>query len=57
MYFATIYIAVENETSDLIENAFRFEVEDGDFFSSGKKVPTEQSKILVDFDLTYRNTQ
>ena len=36
VYFATIYLGVNNEDADLIENAFSFEVEEGDrlYFSS-----------------------
>ena len=52
-YYATIYISVNDEVSDLIENAFVFEVEEGDFFNIGKKIPNTQSSINVDFDIDF----
>lgn len=54
-YFATIYLATFDEVSDLIENAFSFEVEEGDFFNIGKKIPNTQSSLNVDFELTFSN--
>jgi lipopolysaccharide transport system ATP-binding protein len=52
-YFATIYLGVNNEDSDLIENAFSFEIEEGDYFLPGKKIPQAQSKLFVDFEVEY----
>ena len=52
-YFATIYLEVNNEAADLIENAFSFEIEEGDYFLSGKKIPQGQSKLFVDFKVEY----
>ena len=54
-YYATLYLAVNNEVADLIENAFVFEVEEGDFFNIGKKVPNLQSNLNVDFDMEFVN--
>ncbi|NER12185.1 ATP-binding cassette domain-containing protein [Leptobacterium flavescens] len=53
IYSATLYMGVDNAQSDLIENAFSFDVEEGDYFSSGKKVPVAQSKVLVDFEIKF----
>lgn len=53
-YVATIFLSVDNEEADLIENAFSFEVEEGDYFLKGHKVPTNQSKILIDFEIDYK---
>ena len=53
VYFATIYLGVNNEDADLIENAFSFEVEEGDYFLPGKKIPQGQSKLFVDFEVEY----
>jgi hypothetical protein len=39
--------------SDLIENAFVFEVEEGDFFNIGRKIPNVQSSMNVDFDIDF----
>ena len=52
-YFATIYLGVNNEDADLIENAFSFEIEEGDYFLPGKKIPQGQSKLFVDFEVEY----
>ena len=54
VFFATIYLAVNNEDSDLIENAFSFEIEEGTYFKSGSKVPEGQSKLLIDFGIKYQ---
>jgi lipopolysaccharide transport system ATP-binding protein len=53
-YFVTTHISVNNEVSDWIQNAFCFEVTDGDFYGTGKQVPTNQSKLLVDFNVIYK---
>jgi lipopolysaccharide transport system ATP-binding protein len=55
IYFATIYLGVDNEDSDLIQNAFSFQIEDGDFYDPGKKIPDGQSKILLEFDVKFKN--
>jgi lipopolysaccharide transport system ATP-binding protein len=53
IYFATIYMTVDGEVADFIENAFQIIIESGDFFNNGKIVPERQSKILMDFDFVY----
>lgn len=53
-YIATVFISVDNVDSDLVENAFAFDVEEGDYFSKGKVVPLIQSKIMVDFDIKFK---
>ncbi|MEO8515691.1 MAG: ABC transporter ATP-binding protein, partial [Flavobacterium sp.] len=53
VYFATIFMTVDGEVSDWIDNAFQIIVESGDFFSNGKMVPDRQSKILMDFDMIF----
>jgi lipopolysaccharide transport system ATP-binding protein len=54
VYFATIYLGVKNQDSDWIDNAFSFEVEEGDFFLAGIKAPKGQRKINIDFDVVYK---
>jgi len=51
VYFATIYLGVNNEDSDWIDNAFSFEVEEGDYFIAEKKRPKGQSKININFEI------
>lgn len=54
IYFVTIYLAVNNEDADLIENAFSFTVEEGTYFKQGSKIPEGQSKVLIDFNINYQ---
>ncbi|WP_397362211.1 ABC transporter ATP-binding protein [Olleya sp. R77988] len=52
-YYITILIRVDGLISDWIQNALTFEVTEGDYFNTGKKVPIEQSKMILDFDVNY----
>ncbi|GEC77398.1 ABC transporter ATP-binding protein [Flavobacterium aquatile] len=54
VFFVTVYLGVNNEDSDLIENAFSFVVEEGNYFKIGSKVPEGQSKLLIDFNIKYQ---
>ncbi len=53
IYNATIYLGVNNEDADLIENAFTFEIEEGDYFLPGKRMPDGQGKMFVDFNVKF----
>jgi lipopolysaccharide transport system ATP-binding protein len=53
-YFVTTHIAVNKEVSDWVQNAFYFDVTDGDFYGTGKLVPVQQSKVLMDFSVMYK---
>ena len=53
LYYVTTHIMVNNEVSDWIQNAFTFEVTEGDFYGTGRKIPNNQSKILIDFKVNY----
>ena len=53
IYYGTIYIEVEGETADHIQNAFSFEVYEGNYYKIGKSVPTNQGKVLMEFNLNY----
>jgi lipopolysaccharide transport system ATP-binding protein len=53
LYYVTTHISVDNQVSDWIQNAFSFEVTEGDYYGSGKKTPTQQSKTLLDFKVNY----
>lgn len=53
MYHVTIHAAQANEVFDWVQNAFRFEVSDGDYYGTGKKVPPQQSKVLIPFTVNY----
>ena len=54
VFTATIYLGVHSEDSDWIDNAFTFSVEEGDYYFSTRKKPKGQSKINIDFDLTFK---
>jgi lipopolysaccharide transport system ATP-binding protein len=53
-YYVTTHLMINNEISDWIQNAFSFDVTEGDFYGTGKQVSTTQSKILMDFNVVYR---
>ena len=53
VYFATLFLTVDGEVSDWIDNAFQIIVESGNFFNNEKQVPVRQSKILMDFNMTF----
>lgn len=53
-YYVTTHLMINNEVSDWIQNAFSFDVTEGDFYGTGRQVSTAQSKILMDFNVVYR---
>ena len=53
LYYVTTHIMVNNEVSDWIQNAFSFEVTEGDYYGTGRKIPNNQSKVLMDFKVNY----
>lgn len=54
VYFATIFMTVDDEVADWIDNAFQIIIGEGDFYGNGKTVPNRQSKIVMDFDMIFR---
>lgn len=52
-YYVTTHISVLNEVSDWLQHVFTFDVTEGDFYHSGKLVPVSQSKVLLDFKVSY----
>lgn len=54
IYSATIYLAVNGEDSDWIDNAFTFSIEEGNYFLTKGKKPKGQSKINIDFDIAFK---
>lgn len=53
-YYVTTHLKVNNQLSDWIQNAFSFEVTEGDFYGTGRLVKPSQSKILMDFNVVYK---
>ena len=54
IYYVTTYIEVDNSLSDWIQNAFSFEIVEGDFYGTGRQVPVKQSKIIIDFKTEFK---
>ena len=54
LYHVTTYVSVENIVADWLQNAFSFEIIEGDYHGSGKLVPQNQSKVLLDFEVNYK---
>jgi len=53
-YYVTTHLKVNNQVSDWIQNAFSFDVTEGDFYGTGRQVSPSQSKILMDFNVVYK---
>ena len=53
-YYLTFYLRVKGLEADWIKNAFRFTVEEGLFYPSGFEVPSSQSKILTEFNYSFK---
>lgn len=53
LYYVTTHIIVDDAVSDWIQNAFSFEVSEGDYYKTGRKIPTNQGKILMNFNVDY----
>lgn len=53
-YYVTTHLMINNEISDWIQNAFSFEVTEGDYYGTGRQVSQTQSKILLDFNVHYQ---
>ena len=48
MYYLTFYSTLNGEVADYIHQGFVFEVEEGDFFGTGKVIPKTQTFIYSD---------
>jgi lipopolysaccharide transport system ATP-binding protein len=53
-YFLTFYITWKGNVVDYIHQAFSFDVEEGDFFGTGKVIPKSQTFIYTDHEIVYR---
>lgn len=47
-YNCTVFVGVDGETCDWIQNAFNLDVEDGDFFGSGNLVARDQGDLICE---------
>lgn len=53
VYFITIFTTVNKDLADWVQNAISFEVTEGDYYNSGRKLPSLHSKILADYEVVY----
>ncbi len=53
-YIVTTHLRIGNEISDWVVNAFSFDVAEGKFYDTIQQVQSNQSRILIDFDLEYQ---
>ena len=53
-FYVTIYITVDDECADWIDNAFSFDVNEGNYYKNGKSVPNKHSKVLFDFQMDFK---
>jgi len=51
-YECALFCAVNGEIVDWLQSAFTIQVEDGDFFSTGRVISREQGDFLVSYDWT-----
>ncbi|MFW5700583.1 MAG: Wzt carbohydrate-binding domain-containing protein, partial [Cyclobacteriaceae bacterium] len=54
IYYITTHFSLHNELLDWVQNAYSFEVAKGDYYGTGKDIPVNQAKILVDFNIKYK---
>jgi lipopolysaccharide transport system ATP-binding protein len=48
-YTLNIYSEVEGEIADWLENVYSFEVAESDFYKTGKKIPSGQGYLFLDY--------
>jgi lipopolysaccharide transport system ATP-binding protein len=53
IYFFTLFTSIKGEVSDWIINVGKFNVEEGDYFGTGKVVQKGQGSILVSHEFIY----
>jgi lipopolysaccharide transport system ATP-binding protein len=53
-YTSTIFVAVDGSVSDWLQNAFQLQIEDGNFFESGRLVPRDHGDLVSEQSWTSR---
>jgi lipopolysaccharide transport system ATP-binding protein len=51
-YECNLFCTIDGEVVDWIQSAFFIDVEDGDYFGTGKLIDRNQGDILVDYSWT-----
>lgn len=54
IYYLTFYITWNGDVVDYIHQGFAFDVEEGDFFGTGKVIPKSQTFIYTDHQILFR---
>ena len=52
-YFLTFFITYNGEIVDYVHQAFSFDIEEGDFFGTGKVIPRSQTFIYTDHQILF----
>jgi len=47
-YLSTVFVAVDGDTSDWLQNAFQLQIEDGNFFGTGNLIPRDHGDLVFD---------
>lgn len=50
LYYISTDLYANNKRADFLQNAIAFEVSDGDFYGTGRTIPIQESKILLNFE-------
>lgn len=50
-YHITFSCSVDGETTDWIQNAYKFDIKEGLFFNTNSEIPADQTSLYNDFDL------
>jgi lipopolysaccharide transport system ATP-binding protein len=48
-YTLNIYSEIDAEVSDWLENVYSFEIAESDFYSTGRRIPTGQGYVFLDY--------
>jgi lipopolysaccharide transport system ATP-binding protein len=52
-YNITLFASINNEITDWIQNAYYFNVEGGDFYRTGKSIPSNGGYFLIDYKFDF----
>lgn len=53
IYNLTLFASINNEITDWVQNAFYFTVEGGDFYKSGKTIPSNAGPFLINYNFSF----